>query len=215
MSAQRKTLGSVMAALRTRRGWTLKKMSERIGIPVSTLSKIEHDRLSLTYDKLQSLSERLQIPMAELFAPQDNGGPPPILGRRSIGTPRNALRIDTPNYEYLYVCTELKQKRMVPVVTHVHVKSIDDFGELVRHPGEEFIYVVKGPLVVHTEFYDPLELNAGESLYIDSGMGHAYVCGEGCDEAILVGVMSSAEEDLAALTPSAAKDTKPIKRKNR
>ena len=51
-----------------RKGWTLKEMSQRIRIPVSTLSKVEHDRLSLTYDKLLQISHGLQIPLAELFA---------------------------------------------------------------------------------------------------------------------------------------------------
>lgn len=201
MSRMRKTLGTVLTELRNRRGWTLREMSEQTGIPVSTLSKVEHDRLSLTYDKLQLLGERLKIPMADLFAQQDAQGPAPVLGRRSIGTPENALRIDTENYEYYYLCTELKQKRMVPVVTHVHVKSIEEFGDYVRHPGEEFIYVVTGPLVVHTEFYDPVQLETGQSLYINSGMGHAYVCGEGCDEAVIVGVMASSPEDISTLLP--------------
>jgi transcriptional regulator with XRE-family HTH domain len=201
MSRTRKTLGTVLTELRNRRGWTLKEMSEQTGIPVSTLSKVEHDRLSLTYDKLQLLGERLNIPMADLFVQQDAQGPAPVLGRRSIGTAENALRIDTENYEYYYLCTELKHKRMVPVVTHVHVKSIEEFGDYVRHPGEEFIYVVAGPLVVHTEFYDPVQLETGQSLYIDSGMGHAYVCGEGCDEAVIVGVMASSPEDISTLLP--------------
>src|SRR5436305_1466289 len=55
------TLGGVMRALRAHNGWTLKEMSDRSGIPVSTLSKVEHDRLTLTYDKLQQLSQRLGI----------------------------------------------------------------------------------------------------------------------------------------------------------
>jgi transcriptional regulator with XRE-family HTH domain len=50
-----------------RKGWTLKEMSQRIRIPVSTLSKVEHDRLSLTYDKLLLVSHGLRIPLAELF----------------------------------------------------------------------------------------------------------------------------------------------------
>ena len=58
-------------------------MSERIDIPVSTLSKVEHDRLTLTYDKLLQLSQRLNIRMSELFA--DPGEPKP--SRRS---PRGA-----------------------------------------------------------------------------------------------------------------------------
>lgn len=49
------TLGSLLRSLRQRNGWTLKQMSERTGIPLSTLSKVEHDRLTLTYDRLQLL----------------------------------------------------------------------------------------------------------------------------------------------------------------
>ncbi|MFD2497802.1 helix-turn-helix domain-containing protein [Rhizorhabdus histidinilytica] len=136
MSRDEKTLGAVLTKLRTRNGWTLKEMSQRSGIPMSTLSKVEHGRLSLTYDKLQKLGERLDIRMADLFAEDEReASPVPIMGRRSIGTMESAVRVDTPNYEYRYVCTELRNKRMVPVLTRVHVRSIADFGDLVRHPG--------------------------------------------------------------------------------
>lgn len=197
MASGRRTLGAVITDLRTRNGWTLKEMSQRCGIPVSTLSKVEHDRLSLTYDKLLQLSERLNISIADLFAEDESAQATRVVGRRSIGTLDTAVRVDTQNYEYYYVCTELRQKRMVPVITRTHAKSLEEFGELVHHSGEEFIYVVEGKLVVHTEFYDPIELSPGESIYIDSGMGHAYVCGAGSAETLTVGVMSSAEEDLS------------------
>jgi hypothetical protein len=39
-------------------------------------------------------------------------------------------------------------------------------------------------------------LNEGESLYIDSSMGHAYLAAEGCDEAEVLGVMSSSDAEL-------------------
>ena len=61
------TLGSVIRRLRAQRGWTLREMSERTKIPVSTLSKVEHDRLTLTYDKLLQLSQKLNIRIADLF----------------------------------------------------------------------------------------------------------------------------------------------------
>ncbi|KQM97177.1 XRE family transcriptional regulator [Sphingobium sp. Leaf26] len=199
MAGGRRTLGAVITDLRTRNGWTLKEMSQRCGIPVSTLSKVEHDRLSLTYDKLLQLSERLNISIADLFVEADTAQPTAIMGRRSVGTIDNAVRVDTSNYEYYYLCTELRQKRMVPVVTRIHAQTIEEFGQLVRHSGEEFIYVVEGAIIVHTEFYDPIELKAGESIYIDSGMGHAYVCAPGFKETLTIGVMSSAEEDLSNL----------------
>lgn len=189
------TLGTVLRGLRSRNGWTLKEMSLKSGIPVSTLSKVEHDRLTLTYDKLQQLSQRLSIRMSELFAEDDTAAPNAVMGRRSIGTLDNALRVTTPNYDYHYLCTELRQKRMVPNITRARARTLEEFGELVKHAGEEFIYVVSGRIVVHTEFYDPIELGAGQSIYLDSGMGHAYLLADGCDEAWTLAVMSSPEED--------------------
>ena len=56
---ERPTLGRILKELRAHRNWTLREMSERSGIPVSTLSKVENDRLTLTYDKILQLSESL------------------------------------------------------------------------------------------------------------------------------------------------------------
>ncbi len=190
------TLGSLLRALRARHGWTLKEMSQRIAIPVSTLSKVEHDRLTLSYDKLLQLSQRLNIRMSELFADPDAESEPAITARRSIGSLEDAVRVNTRNYDYYYLCPELRRKRMIPVYTRIRAKSLEEFGELVRHPGEEYIYVLEGSINVHSEFYDPIELKAGESIYIDSNMGHAYVATKGCKEALVLAVCSSADESL-------------------
>lgn len=191
-----RTIGSLLRALRVRNGWTLKEMSARCGIPFSSLSKIENDRLSLTYDKLQSLCQRLNIRMQELLADAEGDAEPTVTGRRSIGRPEDAIRISTQNYDYYYLCAELRRKRMIPTLTTVRAKHIDEFGELVRHSGEEFVFVVSGAIELHTEFYDTITLHSGESAYIDSSMGHAYIAAEGCEEAILLGVCSSADEQL-------------------
>jgi transcriptional regulator with XRE-family HTH domain len=190
------TLGKLLRALRARNGWTLKQMSDRSGIPVSTLSKIEHDRLTLTYDKLQLASQRLGIRMSELFAEPGEPDEVPVTARRSIGQIDRAVRVTTPNYDYHYLCTELRRKRMIPIITTIRAKSLEQFGDLVRHPGEEYVYVLKGRIEVHTEFYGPVLLEEGESIYIDSNMGHAYLAAPGCAEATTIGVCSSADEDL-------------------
>jgi len=170
-------------------------MSAKSGIPVSTLSKVEHDRLTLTYDKLYRLSQRLGIRMSDFFAELSNEGASPVTARRSLGDLKHAIRVETPNYDYHYLCTELRRKRMIPVLARIRAKTSEQFGELVHHPGEEFTYVLKGRVVVNTEFYDPVILNEGQSIYFDSSMGHAYLTAEGCDEAEVLTVMSSADED--------------------
>ena len=191
------SLGSLLRALRARRGWTLKQMSDKTGIPVSTLSKVEHDRLTLTYDKLLQLSQRLNMRMSELFAESDVAAEPAaVTARRSIGSLDQAVEVSTPNYEYHYLCPELRRKRMIPVIAKLRARSLEAFGELVRHPGEEFVFVLKGSIEVHTEFYDPVVLSEGQSIYLDSTMGHAYVVADGCEEATVMAVNSAAEEGL-------------------
>jgi len=171
-------------------------MSQRTSIPVSTLSKVEHDRLTLTYDKLVQLSQRLNIRISELFADPAATLEPAVTARRSIGITEDAVRVNTKNYDYFYLCPELRRKRMIPILTRIRAKSAQEFGELVRHSGEEYIYVLEGGIKVLTEFYDPVVLAVGESIYIDSNMGHAYVTAEGCEEATVLGVCSSTEESL-------------------
>src|SRR6201996_9394595 len=118
MAKRRSTLGTVIRGLRDSNGWTLREMSERTGIPVSTLSKVEHNRLTLTYDKLQELSARLNIRMSDLFVEGESAPPAPaVTARRSIGTRDNAFRVQTDNYDYYYLCAELRRKRMIPNIT--------------------------------------------------------------------------------------------------
>ena len=75
---------------------------------------------------------------------------------------------------------------MVPVVGTLHTRSLEEFGEWVRHQGEEFVYVLRGKVELHTEHYEPVVLAAGDSAYFDSSMGHAYLNRGRGDARILV-----------------------------
>ena len=193
MASESPTLGALIRSLRSRQGWTLKEMSEKSGIPVSTLSKVEHGQLTLTYDKLYQLSQKLGMRMSDLFA-EEPEAEPPVTARRSLGDLQSAVHIETANYDYHYLCTELRRKQMIPVFGRLRTKTLEEFGSLVHHSGEEFSYVIKGTLVLHTEFYDPVVLKEGQSIYFDSSMGHAYLVAEGCDEVEMLTVMTNSEE---------------------
>ncbi|WP_437363775.1 helix-turn-helix domain-containing protein [Inquilinus limosus] len=192
MSNQPK-LGECLKALRRRHGWTLQDVYQRTGVAVSTLSKVENDQMSLTYDKLLQISEGLGVTLAELLSTPAGTGA--ALARRSISRPGEGLQQVTPNYDYLYLCTELQRKRMVPVIATVKTRDIAEFGPLVRHSGEEFVHVLEGAIEVHTDHYAPVRLEKGGSIYIDSTMGHGFVSvGEG--DATIIFVCSSPDPGL-------------------
>ena len=195
MSSSQPTLGVLLRSIRSREGWTLKDMSIKSGIPVSTLSKVEHDRLTLTYDKLYQLSQRLGMRMSELFAEPTKDAAAKVTARRSVGDITSAVRVETANYDYYYLCTELRRKRMIPVITRIRAKTPEQFGDLIHHDGEEFVFVLRGSIIVSTEFYDPVTLVQGQAIYLDSSMGHGYLAADGCEEAEVLGVMASGDEE--------------------
>ncbi|HWA92188.1 MAG TPA: helix-turn-helix domain-containing protein [Rhizomicrobium sp.] len=171
--------GAALRALRMQRGWTLAEVSQRTDLPISTLSKIENDRVSLTYDKLARISTGLGVDISQLFAPQMASVPGgTVTGRRSITLAGQGQVIETENYGHIYPAADFLNKRFVPVIAELHARSLEDFGEMIRHPGEEYAYVLEGSVVFHSELYAPLNLRKGDSLYFDSGMGHAYLAGE-------------------------------------
>ena len=189
------SLGSIVKRIRKERQWTLAEMSDACGIPLSTLSKIENDKLTLTYDKLQKFSSSLSIPLGELFAdPQRRDGV--VTARRSLATLENAIRVVTPNYVYNYLCSDLRKRRMIPIHVEITAKTLTDFGDLVQHGGEEFAFVLEGAVVFHSEFYAPVTMNKGEGVYIDSNMRHGYLVADGHERALILSVCASDDENL-------------------
>lgn len=166
----------MLKRLRIQKGWTLKEVSERTGYPVSTLSKMENDRVSLTYDKLTRMSEGLEVDFSSLLGAQAAVIDETTLhGRRSVARAGEGRAIESKNYMHLYPAADLLNKRLIPIVVEIRARSLNEFGELVRHSGEEYIFVLEGEVEVYTSAYTPVRLRAGDSIYLDSTMEHAYV----------------------------------------
>ena len=166
-------IGRTLAELRQSRGWTLKTLSEATGVSVPVLSKIENNQTGISFETAMKIMGSLSLTLDELTGTRR--APAPATGRRAVNPAGSALRIPSINRNYELFATELRQKRMVPMITTVDVRRIEDWGPLSRHDGEEWMYVLSGSIALHTEFYAPLVMKAGDSVYIDSGMGHAMV----------------------------------------
>ena len=174
--------GARLRELRQERGMTLQQASKATGVAQSTLSKMENEQLSPTYNLMQKLALGLEIEMPQLFAPISE---PKISGRRAVTRKGQGRAHATATYDHELMAMDLGSKRMVPFKSRVRARSIDEFGDWVRHDGEELLLVLEGQVTVYTEEYEPLLLNEGDSSYFDSTMGHA--------------VVSSSEEDALIL----------------
>ena len=199
--------GSVLKGLRLANGWTLSEVSRRTGLPVSTLSKVENDKMSLSYDKLARISLGLDIDIGLLFSSEPSAPLSLATGRRSITRAGEGRVIETEPYGHIYPATDILNKRFVPILAEVRAHSVSEFDELIRHPGEEYTFVLEGTIELHTDLYAPVTLEVGDSIYFDSGMGHVYLS-KGPRPARVLTICSGDESKLiAALDPatSAAK----------
>lgn len=220
------TLGSALRVIRKERGWSLADAAKATGFSISTLSKVENGQRSLTYDKLVLLANKFSVDVSRLFtAGERASGVALFAGRRSVHRVGEGFEVPAKVYTYNYLAQDLIQKRFVPVLMDIHARSVTEFGQLIRHKGDEFAYVLSGEIELHTEIYGPLRLKAGESVFFDSGVGHAYVkVGEGAARILCIGsdvddvvgeepMISFAQDALAAAAQSEPKGRSRRRRK--
>ncbi|WP_129778081.1 helix-turn-helix domain-containing protein [Peristeroidobacter soli] len=197
--------GASLKQLRKTNGWTLADVSKRTGIPPSTLSRIENDRVSPTYDLLARLSQGLSVDVAQLVSSAE--APAPAMaeqqGRRSLNRLGDGELIEMRNHTLRYLSTDLLKKQVTPILCEYRARTLAEFGEFMHHVGEEFLFVLEGAVELHTELYAPVVLKAGESIYFDSRMGHAYLAhGPGVCRALSINVTPQEEmrkaHDVAA-----------------
>ena len=167
--------GSALKKIRQELGLTLSLVSERSGIPVSTLSKVENGKSPITLDRLASIGVALGVHMTDIMGFQksaDSSGTP---GRRSITQRGQESVLTSPYGEYGYHAHDLLEKKFIPIVATIKAKSLADFGDYHRHDGDEFVYVLEGELLLYTDIYSPVHLHEHESIFFDSRIGHAYI----------------------------------------
>jgi transcriptional regulator with XRE-family HTH domain len=203
-------LGQRLRELRTRHQWRIADVSQMTGLAASTISKVENGRMSLTYDKLQQLAAGLSLDLAELFTDQKKPDvPTAVTARRSLGRSGDGVALEAGTYAWRILNADLAHKQMMPILGQATARSLEEFGELVRHEGEEFVLVLEGAVTVCTEFYAPSTLQVGDHMYIDSRMGHAYLAAADGNCRVLVVCAGAVAEDLHRAASVHPEDTKP------
>lgn len=188
-------LHSIVKALRTRSGLTLTELAERAELAISTISKIETGQLSPGYETIQRLAIGLDVDVAELFRPRVESI---SSGRRGVTRKGQGVRHRSKHYEYEALAADVSNKQFLPLVATIKARTVEQFGGLPSHEGEEFIFVISGSVTLHSEHYEPLTLGPGDSAYFDSRAGHALVS-SGPEDARIVWVCSDRDALSAAV----------------
>ncbi len=176
-------IGQRLKALRKERRLSLAELSEAVGVSEATLSRVENEQTLVSAHHLYQLARTLGVDITAFFEDKSKSL---STGIRSICRKGEGIALDTARYAAQVLCTDIANKRMHPAIDTVTITTLDDAGGFSRHDGEEFLHVLDGRLLLATEFYEPLVLEPGDSVYFDSHMGHAYLSADGAPVRILV-----------------------------
>ena len=169
----RLSFGERVRSMRKNAGWTLAQLSDRSGLALSTISKAERGLIALTYDSILRLAYAFDMEMSELLTDR------PLSAEASqlvtVEGKGKAQTVENDYYIMNMLCSARTRKRMMPVLATIKAHSVEEFARFISHPGEEFVYVLEGQLTFQIEGQDARVLEPGDSVYFDSGQGHAYI----------------------------------------
>jgi transcriptional regulator with XRE-family HTH domain len=191
-------LGSRIRTERTRRGLTVRGLARDIGVSPSLISQIETDKSQPSVSTLYAITNALDITIESLFDESDGmqpGGPV----RSAAATTSNVRELPQPaerpspqgrrcplvrpaERESLTLDSGVTWERLgqVPnahvdflLITYLPGGTSSSSGELMRHSGVEYGYLLKGSLVL-TLGFDEYRINAGDAVSFESATPHAY-----------------------------------------
>jgi transcriptional regulator with XRE-family HTH domain len=166
------SVGASLREARNRAGLSLRDLAKRAGISISKLSKVENSISTLRHPELIKVAEALTIPAASLLDTQ--GLHDRQAGCRLLTPADGGPKFDRGGRQYEVLCGGMSGKSPLYWRVTIREKVPGTDISFVSHPGQEFVYVLNGKVVLCTDSYSPLELSAGDSILFDAETSHAY-----------------------------------------
>jgi len=193
---KRPNLGSRVRQIRRENNWTLEDLSRKTGVSTSSLSKLENGLIDVTFETVMKLCDGLDLSLEHLVNHEQAAF---RSGVRTVTRRNEGLQLATQEYGFEVLCSDIAKKGLLPVIVTVKARSVAEIARESQHPGEEFVYVIRGRIQLHTEFYEPTLLEEGDSAYYDSSCAHAFVnAGDG--EAIVLSVSRDSNGKFGGVT---------------
>jgi len=183
------SVGQRVRRERLAKGLRLSDLGKECGISTPTLSKFENGHISLNFRHLVEIARALNVPVSRFMSAPVTA---PVTGRRAVTRNGEGLSQTTRRIDFEVLCDDLAQRHNVFWKARVKARSLEDYGEFSSHPGEEFILVLEGEILLHTLAYKPLHLGKGDSVHFDGMSPHAYIA---VSEEVPVVLISNTVED--------------------
>ncbi|MFT4211538.1 MAG: helix-turn-helix domain-containing protein [Microbacterium sp.] len=180
-------LGATIRRRRKQIGMTIVELAAASELSHPFLSQIERGLANPRMASLHRIAQALGTTQPSLMAEAESDRPTPEVGLVRAGggvpveNPGGAARTLVAGSHSLY-----------PIL---FVGAPDEWGDWYSHPGEEFIHVIAGMILVEVSGHGIFELAPGDTLYYPGGVEHRWrgVRGYGAETARLLFVQQSTE----------------------
>lgn len=186
----RPTVGIRLRTLRERKGWSLRQLSEKCGLSINAISRIERGENSPTVTSLTRLAEALSIPITDFFLEKPKKSIEFIKSGTGIHSENNGVTVE-----------QLGRGRaghqLEPFLLHI-APDTEHFPETINHPGKEFVLCLSGKVefLVDDQVF---QLESGDSLLFE-GMQPHHCRNTSQREAELLLVFQAATDNKIAVT---------------
>lgn len=152
--------------LRKEKNLTLKDLSMKTGLSVSFLSQVENGYSSLAITSLKKIAEALNVTMNYFFKTPETHN---FLVKFDE---EKAFKIEGSNSEFIRISGDFPGRKIESMIVILPPKEMH--GSRSNHPGEEFVYVLEGALIVNLDGTDYL-VKAGDSIQYPSTTDHSWL----------------------------------------
>jgi len=169
-------VGERIKQIREDQALSLEEFATRVGLSPSVLNQIENHLVSPPLGTLIKIARALNLSVSDFFG---EGGKSYSLVRKDER--KKVSRFASKEgvsygYSYESLGYDKKDRKMEPFLVSLQKTPMEP-KNLSSHPGEEFIYVLEGRVLVQLgEHQDILEVN--DSIYYDATIPHRVSCYE-------------------------------------
>lgn len=158
-------VGQAIRSFREERKFSLRDLSERCGLSINAISKIERSDASPTVASLHKLASALGVHITDFFTDKPN--------MTTVYTPKyNTMRIQGDGTLIEGLGSGLPNQKLEPFRMSIEPKMSNN-SDPVSHSGEEFVHCLDGELeyIVGNQKY---HLKPGDSLLFKASQSHSW-----------------------------------------
>ena len=167
-------LGEKVKDLRLQKRYTLRQVSAKTGLSIALLSQVENNAVSPPVATLLRIARALDVNIGYFFREEESKERAVVVrkGERRKVFRRMPAQHRESGYTYEALAYTKNSKHMEPFLVEFEPKKKEEIAFL-NHRGEEFLFLFRGRLAFHYN-QEEIVLEAGDSLYFEADMPHAF-----------------------------------------